>query len=137
MIPNKKDGCINNKDKEMHVLANNKDEYLFKSKTGRQYMVTKNGKVLMSFNGKDWVEKSIKEDKNSGYFYFRIGKQRYSLHRVVATAFCKGKDTIDPDFNQLKNTVDHLHKKKDNGADDLEWVCQKENNRRHVQRIKQ
>lgn len=121
----------------MHVLDNNKSEYLFKSISGRQYMVTRNGKILMSFNGKDWKEKSIKEDKNSGYFYFRIGKQRFSLHRVVATAFCEGKDTMDTKYNQLRNTVDHRKNKEDNGADDLEWVCQKENNHRYVQSTKQ
>lgn len=111
----------------------NKTEYIFKNRNNISYKVTREGQVLMSKNGVDWKEKAIKENKRTGYFYFKIGRQSYALHRIVATAFCEGKGTLDTTYNQLRDTVDHLRGKENNDAASLEWVCQRENNARYEQ----
>ena len=56
---------------------------------------------------------------STGYLKVRLdnGKQEY-VHRLVATAFCENKG----------NCVDHINgNKKDNRAENLEWVSPKEN----------
>ena len=61
---------------------------------------------------------------STGYLKVHLdnGKQEY-VHRLVATAFCENKG----------NCVDHLNgNKKDNRAENLEWVSTKENIARSI-----
>lgn len=85
-----------------------------------RYEVSNFGKVKSLISKKTLKPHII----NRGYCEIRLCKggkyERFLVHRLVAEAFCKKPDG--------KNVVDHIDgSTKNNRADNLRWVTQKEN----------
>ena len=74
-----------------------------------------------------WLETDTSTDRsynNAGYKLVSINTKMYLLHRLVATTWV-------PNPNNY-NEVDHIDSnKKNNSADNLEWVTRKENMKRY------
>ncbi len=92
-------------------------------------------KEIDGFNGKYWVSnlarvKKVIGDmekiyaistKTKGYTTIRLDNKIYSLHRIVAKAFVEKTDDIKSEVNHIDGN------KKNNIADNLEWVSHYEN----------
>jgi hypothetical protein len=58
---------------------------------------------------------------HSGYIYIRVNKDKYALHRLIASTFI--------DNSENKPAVNHIDgNKTNNHANNLEWVTIQENN---------
>lgn len=100
------------------------------------YKVDSDGKIYIKVkqddNGKDLfrIKKVSNPTEKNKYITCAFGKVRKYVHRIVAHEFCPYENEKD-ERGDIKNTVDHLKGiKEDNSSRKLEWVSQKENNRR-------
>jgi hypothetical protein len=60
---------------------------------------------------------------HSGYIFVRVDKNKYALHRIVASTFV---DNLEPEINNVVNHIDG--NKLNNSAVNLEWTTIKGNN---------
>ena len=60
---------------------------------------------------------------HTGYIYVRVDKNKYSLHRIIASTFV---DNLEPEINNVVNHIDG--NKLNNSSANLEWTTIKGNN---------
>ena len=60
---------------------------------------------------------------HTGYIYVRVDKNKYALHRIIASTFI---DNLEPEINNVVNHIDG--NKLNNSAANLEWTTIKGNN---------
>ena len=60
---------------------------------------------------------------HSGYIYVRVDKNKYALHRIIASTFI---NNLEPEINNVVNHIDG--NKLNNSAANLEWTTIKGNN---------
>lgn len=60
---------------------------------------------------------------HSGYIFVRVDKNKYALHRIIASTFI---DNLEPEINNVVNHIDG--NKLNNSAVNLEWTTIKGNN---------
>lgn len=103
---------------------------VFEETKHTKFYITDTGEVFSSttyLGDGQPKQRKVTVNKKRGYVYCRTSKRNYLVHRLVAEAFI-------PNPLGLKY-VDHLDcDKTNNRVENLEWVTQKENVRRAVQR---
>ena len=60
---------------------------------------------------------------HSGYIFVRVDKNKYALHRIIASTFV---ENLEPEMNNVVNHIDG--DKLNNSAANLEWTTIKGNN---------
>ena len=88
------------------------------------YQISENGEVksLSRIDAKGNIrkEKLLSPCTNRGYFYYRLGENSYSAHRLVAKAFIPNPNNY-PQVNHKSGV------KKENHYSNLEWCTAKDN----------
>ena len=92
-----------------------------------RYYVSPRGEVMSIINGKVHILRPM--ISRVGYYYVRIRKKAYSIHRLVALAYIPTKNT--------SLHIDHIDgNRKNNQIENLRWCTPKENSNNPLTRLR-